>query len=191
MKFFACLVEKFRNFFMTDPNFSPTFPPTRINERGLQLVKHFEGLYLKAYRDEVGVITIGWGHTGLQHRDGTVYMGRTITKAQAEELLRYDMNQFEARVKAFVKVPLTSDQFSALVAFDFNLGKLNQSTLLKKLNAGNYAGAANEFVRWNQAGGKVLRGLTRRRLSERNLFMGRDPAIVSLAQISKELKLRA
>lgn len=149
-----------------------------INDRGLELVKHFEGLYLKAYQDSVGVWTIGWGHTGLQHKDGTVYPGRTITEAKATELLRYDMEQFESRVSSFVKVSLTDDQYSALVSFDFNTGGLHKSTLLSKLNAGDYLGAAREFLRWDKAGGKVLRGLTRRRQSEKNLFEGEEDFIV-------------
>ena len=150
----------------------------KINQRGIDLVKHFEGCYLKAYQDSVGVWTIGYGHTGLQHKDGTVYRGRVITQAKAEELLRYDMRQFEARVETFVKVPLSDDQYAALVSFDFNTGGLGKSTLLRMLNDYNIAGAADQFLRWNKAGGKVLRGLTRRRASERNLFLGKTPYIV-------------
>jgi lysozyme len=152
----------------------------QINARGLSLVKHFEQLFLKAYRDEVGIWTIGWGHTGLQHKDGTVYEGRFITREKAEELLRYDMHQFETRVETFVRVPIDDDQFSALVSFDFNTGGLESSTLLKLLNAGDDAGAADQFLRWNKAGGKELKGLTRRRISERNLFLGKNPYVVDL-----------
>lgn len=150
----------------------------RINGRGIELVKHFESLFLKAYQDVVGVWTIGWGHTGLQHKDGTVYKGRVITKEKAEELLRYDMHQFEARVRTFVKVAINDDQFSALVSFDFNTGGLGKSTTLRKLNAGDNQGAADALLMWNKAGGKVVRGLTRRRQSERNLFLGKTPFIV-------------
>jgi GH24 family phage-related lysozyme (muramidase) len=151
-----------------------------INPRGLTLVKHFEGLYLKAYWDDTGKCwTIGYGHTGLQHKDGTVYKGRTITQDQADELLHYDMHQSEARVGTFVKVSITDDQFSALVSFDFNTGGLDRSTLLKLLNAGDDDGAANQFPRWNRSGGQVLKGLTRRRLSERNLFLGKEDYIVT------------
>lgn len=153
-------------------------PLRQISADGLALVKEFEGLYLKAYQDSVGVWTIGWGHTGLQHKDGTVHRGLAITRAKAEELLRYDMHQFEARVQTFVKVKISDDEFAALVSFDFNTGGLAKSTLLKKLNAGDRSGAANEFLRWNKAGGQVLRGLTRRRQSERHLFLGKRPFIV-------------
>jgi lysozyme len=150
-----------------------------ISDRGLELVKHFEGLYLKAYQDFVGVWTIGWGHTGLQHKDGTVFRGREISPEKATELLRYDMHQFEQRVISFVTVPVNDDEFAALVSFDFNTGGLGKSTLLKKLNGGDRTGAADEFLKWDKAGGKVLRGLTRRRQSERNLFLGKTPFLVT------------
>lgn len=153
-------------------------PARRINERGLTLVKHFEGLYLKAYRDEVGILTIGWGFTGYKHRDGTVYPGMVITREKAEEFLKWDMRQFETRVLRFTRVPLTDDQFSALVSFDFNVGAIDKSTLGRLLNAKDYEGASNQFGRWVKAGGRTLRGLVRRRASERNLFLGRTPYIV-------------
>jgi lysozyme len=153
-----------------------------ISRTGLSLVKHFESclkpvgddLY-QAYQDGGGVWTIGWGHTGLQHLDGTVHKGRRITGQEADELLAYDMNQFEERVKRLVKVELSDDQHAALVSFDFNTGGLTlrggaPSTLLKKLNAGDYAGAAKEFPKWNKDNGKVVKGLVRRRLAERALF---------------------
>jgi lysozyme len=151
----------------------------RINQDGLDLVKHFEGLYLTAYKDPVGIYTIGYGHTGLKHRDGTVYPGRKITKSEAEQLLRYDLGVFEKRVSDLVSVPLNDNEFSALVSFDFNTGGLATSTLLKKLNSGDRSGAANEFLRWTRAGGKVLPGLERRRKSERNLFLSQRPYIIT------------
>jgi|SRR5215471_16130996 len=149
-----------------------------IDKRGLDLVKHFEGLHLKAYRDPVGILTIGYGHTGIRHNDGSVHQGRVITKEEADNLLAYDMKFFGERVDKLVTVSLDQDQFDALTSFDFNTGALHKSTLLKKLNAGDYHGAADEFLKWNKAGGKVLRGLTRRRESERNLFLGKEHYIV-------------
>lgn len=155
-------------------------PQRQINDKGLYLVKHFEGCELKAYWDATGKCwTIGYGHTGLQHKDGTVYEGREITLQQAEFLLRYDMHQFESRVMIFVKVPTNDDQFSALVSFDFNTGSLGKSTLLKLLNAKQYEEAAKQFPRWNRSGGKVLRGLTLRRQSEQRLFRGLSDFIVA------------
>jgi lysozyme len=147
----------------------------KISPAGLDLVKHFESFFAAAYWDKTGKCwTIGYGHTGLQHKDGTAYKGRRVTEMEARELLDYDMDQFEARVKAFVKVRLTQEQFDALVSFDFNTGSLHKSTMLRKLNAGDYAGASNEFPKWNRSGGQVLRGLTRRRKAEQAMFRGED-----------------
>jgi len=163
---------------------APQVPLTRpnlhrdISATGIELIKHFEGLYLEAYQDEVGVWTIGWGHTGLTHKDGTVHKGRMITRAEAEDLLRYDMDVFEGRVESLVTVPLNDGQFAALVAWDFNTGGLRDSSLRRILNSGDYKGAADQLLRWDKAGGKTLRGLTRRRKSERNMFLGIEPAIV-------------
>lgn len=139
----------------------------KINQRGLVLVKQFEGLSLKAYRDPKGIWTIGYGHTR------NVKPGDVITKQRAEVLLKQDLGTAEAAVRRLVKVNLNSNQFSALVSFTFNLGggAFGRSTLLKKLNQGDYLGAANEFPRWNKAGTKVLPGLTRRRAAERALFL--------------------
>ena len=138
----------------------------QISKAGLDLIKQFEGLYLKAYRCPAGVPTIGYGHTA------GVAMGQTITQQQADDYLRRDVRQFERAVARLVTVPLTQGQFDALVSFAFNLGEgaLAQSTLLRLLNTGDYAGAAAQFDRWNKAGGRVLPGLVRRRAAERALF---------------------
>ena len=140
----------------------------RLNERGLELIKSFEGLKLKAYLCPAGVPTIGYGCT-----EG-VKMGMTITLEQAESMLLAELEEFDAGVTKLVKVELTGDEHSALVAFAYNvgLGALKSSTLLKMLNAGDKAGAAEQFLRWNKAKGKVLAGLTRRRKAERALFLG-------------------
>lgn len=164
-----------------DPWSKPPVPaPTApINARGLDLVKHFEGCYLTAYPDSVGVWTIGYGHTGLTHEDGTVKRGRTITQAEAEQLLQHDLTYFAKRVREGTTVPLTEDQFAALVSFDFNTGGFLRSDLRKLLNRGDYAGAAEQLLLWDKAGGRTLSGLTRRRRSERNLFLGKSPFIVT------------
>lgn len=140
----------------------------RISQKGLNLIKEFEGLELRAYKDSVGVVTIGYGSTGPH-----VSMGMTITADQAEALLKNDVNRFEKGVMDLVTAPITQNQFDALVSFSFNLGlgNLKASTLLRKLNSLDYVGAANEFPRWNKAGGKVLAGLTRRREAEKKLFL--------------------
>lgn len=140
----------------------------KISRKGVKLIQDFEGLELKAYKDSVGILTIGWGSTGPH-----VSAGMTITKEQAEQLLKKDLERFEKGVSDLVKVDLNQNQFDALVSFSFNLGlgNLKSSTLLKKLNASDYIGASNEILRWNRAGGKVLNGLTRRRIAERDLFL--------------------
>lgn len=136
--------------------------------RGVTLIKQSEGLSLQVYKDAVGLPTIGYGHLIKAGESFT-----TITEAQAEALLKSDLKQFEVCVTNMVTVKLNQNQFDALVSFAFNLGcaNLKSSTLLKKLNAGDYAGAANEFLRWNKAGGKVLAGLTTRRAAEKVLFL--------------------
>jgi lysozyme len=142
-----------------------------ISQKGIDLIKHFEGLYLMAYLCPAKVWTIGYGHTGIKHNDGTVKPGQRITRARAEELLAMDLNtKYAPDVRRMAKVPLTQTQFDALVSFHFNTGALGRSTLLRKLNAGDYKGAAAEFARWTRGGGKVLSGLVRRRKAERHLF---------------------
>lgn len=142
----------------------------QINARGLRLLKTFEGLRLNAYRDPVGIWTIGYGTTS------GVYPGMRITEAEAEALLKRDLARFERAVEDLVTVPLNDDQFSALVSFVYNVGEgaLASSTLLRLLNRGDYRGAADQLLRWNRAGGRELAGLTRRRRAERALFLGQD-----------------
>ena len=140
----------------------------RTSQRGLNLIKSFEGLRLQAYQDSVGVWTIGYGATR------GVKPGMTITKDQAERMLLNDVQRFEPEVQRLVTAKLNQDQWDALVCFTYNLGSANleSSTLLRLLNAGDYAGAADQFPRWNRAGGKVLPGLVSRRAAERDLFLG-------------------
>jgi GH24 family phage-related lysozyme (muramidase) len=144
----------------------------QTSEKGIALIKQFEGCKLTAYQDSVGVWTIGYGWT--HPVDGKpVRAGMTIKQETAERLLKTGLVSYEIDVSRLVKVGLTQGQFDALVSFTYNLGarSLSTSTLLRKLNAGDYAGAADEFMRWNKAGGKVLNGLTRRREAERALFL--------------------
>ena len=133
---------------------------------GLDIVKEAEGLRLSAYLCPAGIPTIGYGHTK------GVKLGDTCTKEQAEKWLENDFFTAKQEVKAVVKVPLRENQLDALASFVFNLGvrKLTQSTLLKKLNAGDYSGAAAEFDKWVFAGKVKLNGLVKRRASERQLF---------------------
>jgi lysozyme len=139
-----------------------------LNTAGLSLIKEFEGLRLEAYQDIVGVWTIGYGHTGPD-----VIKGKIITTDEASALLAKDVSKFEVGVRKLVPANCTVNQFSALVCFSYNvgLGALSKSTLLKKFRAGDTSGAAEEFLKWNRAGGKEVAGLTRRRVAERALFL--------------------
>lgn len=139
-----------------------------INQAGLNLIKKYEGCSLKAYVCPAGVLTIGYGHTGLD-----VGKNQVITQFKADELLKNDLLKFCKTVDARVKVPLNDNQFAALVSFTFNVGSTNLffSTLLKQVNRGNVPQAAEQFLKWNKAGGKVLDGLTKRRQAEKELWL--------------------
>ena len=139
---------------------------TTVSQRGIDLIKEFEGLRLTAYRDAAGVLTIGYGHTkGVKEND-------RITAAQAERFLIDDIKAHAAPVINLVVVPLNQNQFDALVSFVYNLGgsAFANSTLLKHLNYGDYDAAAGEFDKWIYASGKPLNGLVKRRAKERLLF---------------------
>ncbi|MDN4481843.1 lysozyme [Demequina muriae] len=137
-----------------------------ISERGLDLIRDFEKCRLKAYRDSGGRWTIGYGHTA------GVREGDTITQAQADTFLKADVAATVHAVNGMVKVPVSQCQFDALVDFAFNCGAnaLMHSTLLKKLNAGDYDGAAAEFLRWDHDNGQRVAGLTKRRTADKTLF---------------------
>lgn len=156
----------------------------KTSEAGIALIKKHEGLRLEAYRDPVGIITVGWGHVGARY----AFEGSKITKAQAESLFRDDLKEAEEIVLDCVTVDLTQSQFDALVSFVFNVGpggpkkdgfaRLKNgkpSTLRRLLNAGDYIGASEEFGKWvhgTKAGKKVrLPGLVKRRAEERALFL--------------------
>lgn len=148
---------------------------TKINQETLDHIKKSEGLRLKAYPDPATggePWTIGYGHTSMAGPPA-VKRGMVITNQEAEAILRADVEKFAAKVAAVITVPVTENQFGAVVSFAFNvgIGNLRASTLLKKLNAKDYAGAANEFLKWTKAAGKVLPGLVTRRQEERALFL--------------------
>ena len=138
------------------------------SDAGLALTEASEELRLVAYRDAVGRLTIGWGHTGPD-----VHVGLVITHERAVELLRADTSWAEHVVNAAVNVPITQHQFDSMVDFVFNEGSGNflKSTLLRELNAGNRAAAAAQFADWVSAGGKRLGGLVRRRAAEEAEFL--------------------
>lgn len=136
-------------------------------DSGINIIKKFEGCKLKSYLCPAGVPTIGYGHTY------GVKLGRTISKAQADVLLDHDYQDALNAVEELVKVPLSENQIGALASFVFNLGRgaLLGSTLRKKLNQGDYKGAAEEFDKWVFAGGVKLNGLIARRAAEKELFL--------------------
>jgi len=140
----------------------------KINELGLDLIKEFESCKLKSYQDIVGIWTIGWGHTGPEVKPDLIW-----TREQADNQLRQDLGRFEEGVSDRLDVDVNENQFSALVSLAYNigLGNFNGSGLLKQINLGNFEIAAERFLMWNQAGGKVSEGLTRRREAERALFL--------------------
>lgn len=141
----------------------------KISEKGINFIKNFEGLRLKAYKCSANKLTIGYGHTNNVRADDV------ITREEAEQLIRIDISSREKNVNRLVKVPLTQSQFDALVSFEFNCGGLTGSTLLKKLNLKDYKGAAAQFLVWNKitVKGKLqsCQGLTNRRVKEKELFL--------------------
>ena len=152
----------------------------RISEQGKDFIKSFEGLRLKAYWDKDGKVwTIGWGHTK------GVKQGMVITKAQAEQFLADDLAPIERHLTADLgEDGVLQCQFDALCSWIFNLRdgirQYNTSTLRRKLKAGDYKGAANEFPRWCHSGGKVLPGLVTRRAAERKMFLQSGAADIAI-----------
>ena len=142
----------------------------RTGPQGIELIRHFEGCCLDAYLCPAGVWTIGYGHTA------DVKEGDSIDQEAAEAFLIEDLEKFEQAVTRLVEVPLTQQQFDALVSWTFNLGagNLAESTLLRKLNNYQYAEVPEQMMRWVRAGGQVLEGLVRRRAAEAALFQNKD-----------------
>jgi lysozyme len=136
------------------------------------VIESFEGCQLAPYQDSVGVWTIGFGHTGEDVYEGC----SAISQADADSLLSTDLALFEQAVNGMVSDQTGQQEFDALVSFAYNLGEgaLRGSTLLRMHNAGDYAGAAGQFQRWNHAGGQVLAGLTRRRAAEAAVYANGD-----------------
>lgn len=145
----------------------------QINAAGLKLIGDSEGERLVTYLDPVRKLTVGVGHLVLP--TDRLVLGDRITKARSEKFLAADLAKFEHGVEQLTKVSLSGNEFAALVSLAFNigLGALGKSTLLRKLNAGDRQGASEQFSRWTKAGRplRVLPGLVKRRLAERNLFL--------------------
>jgi lysozyme len=142
-----------------------------INEDGLAAIRRFEGLRTKAYKCPAGVWTVGYGHTSAAGPP-SVSAATVVTTKAAEEILKKDLEKFEGAVTRLVKVPVTENQFAALVSFTYNVGEgaFAKSTLLKKLNGGNYDAVPDELAKWTRAGGRKLTGLVNRRAAEAGLW---------------------
>ena len=155
--------------FLTSENPSLIGEYIKTSQYGIDLIKHFEGCVLDAYKCPAGVWTIGYGHT----KD--VQPGDSWSEDHADHMLLVELEEYENYVNTAVNVPLSQNQFDALVSWVYNLGNgnLTSSTMLKVLNSGDYAGVPAQILRWNKAGGKVLDGLTRRRQAEADMFEGK------------------
>ena len=140
----------------------------QLSKTGIELLKHFEGCELKAYQDSVGVWTIGYGHTK------GIYEGLEITQSEAEKMLIDELPEYEGYITDKIVPRLQQHEFDALVCWVYNLGptNLSSSTMLKKLNAGEFKEVPFQMKRWDKAGGQPLLGLTRRRNAEALLFKG-------------------
>ena len=146
----------------------------KISENGLKLIKKFEGLSLKPYLCSAGVPTIGWGNTFYENMKKVTLQDEPITEERANSLFNFLVTtNYVNVVNRLVIVDINQNQFDALVSFVYNLGSGNfeKSTLLKKVNQEDFIGASLEFEKWNRSSGKVLNGLTKRRLSEKELFL--------------------
>jgi len=144
----------------------------KLNHASIDLIKRFEGCRLVAYRDPVGIWTIGYGHTN----DGgypEIKQGTKITKVEAEALLVRDLERFEELVAKTVKVRLTPNQFGALVSFCCNVGAaaFRRSSVLDRVNRMRFSEVPSRLALWNRAGGRVLPGLVKRRAGEGQLFL--------------------
>lgn len=167
----------------------------KVSDNALKMLKHHEGVRTKPYRDVVALWTVGVGHlmypeqatlpnknnakpgyTGMTREDYQIRIEdfRVFSMEEVDELLKSDLARFERGVDRLITVPLKQNQFDALVSFSFNLGlgTLQRSTLRQKVNRGDFEGAAEEFMKYTMAGGKVFRGLVIRRTDEQRLFLG-------------------
>ena len=153
-------------------NFIQPSHSQKVITAGINLICSFEGLRLNAYDDGVGVWTIGFGTTSYPN-GVKVKRGDTCTTEQAKAYMTHDLKKFESAVNSVVTMSINQNQFDALVSLAYNIGTnaFKNSTLVKKLNAGDIRGAAAQFNVWNKGGGKVMQGLVNRRAKEKSLFL--------------------
>jgi lysozyme len=146
---------------------------TKVNEAALALIRDFEGFKSEAYLCPANVWTIGYGTTASAGVGLVPRPGMTITREQAETYLRLSVDKFAAEIRPAITAPINENQFGAFVSLAYNIGSgaFRRSSALRRFNEGDIEGAANAMLAWNKAGGKVLRGLQRRREAERALFL--------------------
>lgn len=149
----------------------------KTSQKGIELIKSFESCRLDSYK---AVSTEKYYTIGYGHYSPSVKENQTITKIQAEELLKHDLERFETAINNFVRVSLNQNQFDALISFAFNVGvnAFKNSTLLELINKKHFEQAKSEFKKWNKSGGVVLNGLIRRRKEEEFLFGTHVPVVV-------------
>ena len=146
----------------------------KVNKAGLDLIKSFEGLFLKPYLDPVQIPTIGYGTIKYPNGAKVTMADAAITQDKASEYLEFEVEEKSKNIERMTKINLNDNEFAALASFAYNVGwpALEKSTLMKLLNAGaDRVAVADQFLRWDKAGGKVLPGLTKRRKAERDLFL--------------------
>jgi lysozyme len=158
----------------------------KTSANGRALIEAFEGLYLKAYQDSVGVWTIGYGHTSAAGGP-QVSPGMKITEEEADKFLSDDLTRVEYDVCKYIQVDLNQNEFDALVSFHFNTGKLKSGSIDDKINAGDKRAAMETLLQYDHAGGQQLRGLTRRRQAEKMLFEGDVAGALRLAGSKKPI----
>ena len=145
----------------------------QLSTNGFNLLAELEGVVLHPYKDSVGIPTIGIGSTYYEDGTKVTMKDKAITKERAIQLAKNVVKSFEARVNKSIVVPMTQNQFDAMVLLCYNIGESGfaRSSVVRNFNAGNLQKAADSFLLWNKAGGKVSKGLTNRRQKERNLFL--------------------
>jgi lysozyme len=160
------------------------------SQKGIDFIAGHEGEILRVYKDPIGLATLGVGHLLTESEKRDMPVGTKITRKQSREYLAKDLKKMERAVNAAVKVPITQNQFDALVSFTFNVGVggLKRSSVLRQLNNRKFDAAADALLLWNRAGGRVLKGLTRRRKEERAMFLTPDKASAAPHDPSEEHK---
>ena len=145
----------------------------KLSDNGFNILGELEGIVLRPYKDSVGIPTIGIGSTYYEDGTKVKMTDKAITKERAIQLAKNVVKSFEARVNKSILLPMTQNQFDAMALLCYNIGESSfaRSSVVRNFNAGNLQKAADSFLLWNKAGGKVSKGLTNRRQKERDLFL--------------------